>query len=433
MFKRLVTHVRSVSKSSPFLRHVVTLMTGTALGQIVVLLVMPILTRLFGRELLGELGAYNSVVAVVVTIAASRFDMAIMLERDDANAKVVARIAFRSIVIFALVATVTAFLARPLIAGHFGASVAQWMPYIGITTVFLAGATTLQYWYNRKTDYRTIAANRVQQQIGQAGGQLACGVLGWIALPGLIIGQTIGQAFAFFNLGIRARDLRTIDTTHALPIKKMMRKHWKMPLLNGPNVLLDSLRLNGINLIIGAASVGALGEFIIASQAVRAPVLLINSAVSQVFFQKLSIIEPGNMYREVKRSITRALLVGVPPFILFYVIAPWLLPWYFGAHFSQTGYYAQALIPWMTMVLVTSPISTMFVTTGTQHWMLIYSAFYTVVPIAWLLWTPYELLTTIYVLGLLMAGCLIIMTVMSLFAAKRFDRRGDASRDAVVG
>ncbi|MDO5728187.1 MAG: oligosaccharide flippase family protein [Actinomycetaceae bacterium] len=423
MFNRLVAYSKSVRKSSPFLKHVLTLMTGTALGQAVVFFIMPFITRIFGRELLGELGAYNSVAAVIVTIAASRYDMAIMLERDDANAKVVAVFALRSISVFAVLSTVTALLLKPIVRAHFSDTVATWLPFIGITTFFLAGAGTLQYWYNRKTDYKTIATNRVQQQIGQAGGQLACGLLGWIALPGLIVGQTIGQAFAFLNLSIRAKDLRTIDISNAAPMRTLVRKHWKMPLLNGPNVLLDAVRTNGINLMIGAVSVGSLGEFIIASTTVQVPVHLINSAVSQVFFQKLSLIESGDMYREVKGAIIRAFVVGIPPFALFYIIAPWLLPLYFGASFPNTGYYAQALIPWLGMLLVTSPISTMFVTTGTQHWMLIFSAFYTVVPMAWLWWTPYDLLTTVYILGALMGACLLVMTGMALVGARRFDQR----------
>lgn len=424
MLKRLAAYISSVRKSSPFLRHVVTLMTGTALGQAVVFLIMPILTRIFGREMLGELGTYNSIAAVIVAIAASRYDMAIMLERDDGDAKVVAMFALRSVAVFAVLSTITAFVARPIVRHHFSATVATWLPFVGITTFFLAGAVTLQYWYNRKTDYKTIAANRVQQQIGQAGGQLVCGVAGWIALPGLIVGQTIGQAFAFFNLSIRAKDLRTIDISNATPMRTLVRKHWKMPLLNGPNVLLDAIRINGINLMIGAISVGSLGEFIVAQQTVNVPVSLINSAVSQVFFQKLSLIEPGGMYVEVKRAVKRALIIGIVPFGLFYIVAPWLLPLYFGSNFPNTGYYAQALIPWMMMLLVTSPISTMFVTTGTQHWLLAFSAFYMIVPITWLILTPYDLLVTVYVLGGLMAGCLVIMTGMSLLAAKRYDSHG---------
>lgn len=424
MFQRFSAYVKSVAESSPFLRYVLTLLTGTAVAQVIVFFMMMIITRLYGRETIGELGTFNSIVAIAVTIAAGRYDMALMLEKDDRNAKVVALLGMRLIAINALVITVLAFPLRSVVQNHYSEAVANWLPLAGLTTFFMAGATLLQYWYNRKTDYKTIARNRVVQQVGTSGGQVLFGWAGLRTLPGLVGGQIIGQAYAFTNLSIRAKDLRKLDTTGARPMRELAKKHWKMPALNGPNVLVDSIRTNGINLLIGKVSLGDFGEYNIANQAVKVPVILINSAVSQVFFQKLSHIKPGEMYKEVKNSIKRALLIGTVPFILLWIIAPWLLPILFGSDFSQSGYYARALIPWMLMLLITSPISTMFVVTGTQHWMLIYSIFYTIAPLTWLIMSPMDLLGTVYVLGLIMAGCLILMTIMSLFAAKRFDKRG---------
>ncbi len=429
MIRRWLEYLRNVSASSPFLRHVATLMTGTAIAQVIVFLIMMIITRLFTRETLGELGAFNSVVAIVVTVAAARFDMTLMLEHDDRNAKVMAKLAMRCILVTAVVATIAAFPLRPWIAEHYSEDVARWMPLVGVTTVFMAGAAMLQYWYNRKTDYRTIAINRIQQQVGTSGGQVLCGAAGLLTLPGLLVGQLLGQGFAFVNLLVRAKDLRTLDTTGADSMRTLMRRHWKMPILNGPNALIDAIRLNGINLMIGRVSLGDFGEFNLANQAVSIPVGLINSAVSQVFFQKLSVIEPGQMYREVVGSIKRALIIGIAPFAVFYALAPWIFPLVFGVEWQQAGYFARALIPWMCMLLVTSPISTMFVVTGTQHWLLAFAIVYCAAPLSWLVLSPYPLLPTIFGLGAINAACLVAMTVMALFAAKRYDARAEV-RDA---
>lgn len=431
MFDRISAHVKSVAASSPFLRHVLTLVTGTALAQMVVFFMMMIITRLYGRETIGELGTFNSIVAIAVAIAAGRYDMALMLEKDDRDAKVVAMLALRLIAINSLVITVLAFPLRDAVANLYSESVANWMPLAGLTTFFMAGATLFQYWYNRKTDYKTIAKNRVVQQVGTSSGQVIFGWAGVHTLPGLVGGQIVGQAYAFFNLGIRAKDLRTLDVSGARPMRKLARKHWKMPVLNGPNALIDAVRINGINLLIGRVSIGDFGEYNIANQVVNVPVMLINSAVSQVFFQKLSTIEPGQMLPEVKNVIKRAILIGGTPFALLWLVAPWLLPILFGADFSQSGYFARALIPWMAMLLITSPISTMFVVTGTQHWLLIFSILYTIGPLTWLLVSDLDLLGTIYVMGLIMAAFLVAMTIMSLFAARRFDRRALTGADSL--
>ncbi|QPK81701.1 oligosaccharide flippase family protein [Schaalia sp. ZJ405] len=423
MFQRMITYGKNVSASSPFLRYVLTLVTGTAAAQVVVFFMTMIITRLYGREMIGEFGTFNAIVAVVVAVAAGRYDMALMLEADDRDAKVLAKLAFRTILVVSFIVTFLSFPLRPLVAHHYSQAVADWLPLAGLTTLFMSGAALVQYWYNRKTDYKTIALNRVQQQIGTSGGQVVFGWAGLHSIAGLISGQILGQAWAFFNLGFRAKDLRHLDTTGSKSMKALARKHWKMPVLNGPNVLVDTVRANGINLLIGRVSVGDFGEYLIANQVVSVPVTLINSAVSQVFFQKLSTIQPGHMLKEVRNLVKRALIIGTIPFALLWLVAPWLLPILFGPDFSQSGYYARALIPWMAMLLITSPISTLFVTTGTQHWLLVFSILYTLGSLSWLIFSPLDLLGTIYVLGLIMAAFLLVMTAMSIFAARRFDRR----------
>ena len=145
MFDRISSYVKSVAASSPFLRHVLTLVTGTALAQMVVFFMMMIITRLYGRETLGELGTFNSIVSIAVTIAAGRYDMALMLEKDDRDAKVVAMLALRLIAINSLVITVLAFPLRDVVANLYSETVASWMPLAGLTTFFMAGATLFQY------------------------------------------------------------------------------------------------------------------------------------------------------------------------------------------------------------------------------------------------------------------------------------------------
>ncbi|MDO5727567.1 MAG: oligosaccharide flippase family protein [Bowdeniella nasicola] len=386
---------------------------------------MMIITRYFSSTTWGELGTFNSIAAILIAIAAGRFDLAIMLEHDDRAAKVLVQLSFRIIVAVSVLGGIISWLLRPILAEHYSEAVARWMPLIGVSTLFTAGATMLQYWYNRKTDYKTIARNRIERQVGSSGGQVVCGWLGIITLPGLLFGQLIGQVYAFFNLSRKASDLRALDTKGAPTMGQLARKHWKMPVLNGPNVLVDSVRTNGINLLIGSISIASLGQYLLAYQAVQVPVTLINSAVSQVFFQKLSLVRPGAMFAEVRRAIKRATLIGIGPFALLYWLAPWIFPIVFGSGWEDAGYFARALIPWLFFNLITSPISNMFVVTGTQHWLLGFAILYCVAPLTWLSLSPYPLLETTYVLGAIMAGCLLCMTGLSLLAARRFDRRSE--------
>ena len=66
----VLARVRSVMESSPFLRHVLTLVSGTATAQAIVFGMTMVLTRIFSDEDLGQLARYTSVVSIITAVAA---------------------------------------------------------------------------------------------------------------------------------------------------------------------------------------------------------------------------------------------------------------------------------------------------------------------------------------------------------------------------
>ena len=408
----------------PTLRHIMVLLTGTAIAQIVVMGVSVITARLFTPEAFGQFAVFGSLTAIATTIASMRLDMTIMLPENDDEARRIARVATWSNLVVAGLFTVAAVVMRDLVIAQYGdPALASWLVMGGFTVFFVAQATMMQFWFNRKTDYRTISLNRVQQAIGSAGGQLTFGLVGLRTLPGLIFGTLIGQAYAFVNLRLRAKDLfRPIPEGTASGFD-LVKRYKKMPLLNMPNALVDSVRINGITLLIGTVALGAVGQFNLAWRILQVPIGLINSAISQVFFQKLARVRPGEMFPLVRFTIIRSLLISIVPFGLIYLVAPWMFILVFGEQWDMAGDFARALTPWLAMQLVTSPISTVFVVTDNQQWMLAFSVVFCAAPLSLLYFSPLALLDTVFWLGLLMAGMLALMLVMSLFAARGYDRR----------
>ena len=423
----VLARVRSVMESSPFLRHVLTLVSGTATAQAIVFGMTMILTRIFSDADLGQLTRYTSVVSIITAVAALRYDMTIMLPKKDAWALACARLGMVCIVVVSIISSVVALLLKPLVTRYWGADIAVWMPLLGVTTLLLSTVQLLQYWYNRQSDYRTISINRVEQQVGQSLGQLVLGMAGMVSVGGLLIGQTIGQAWAFVNLGRKAKPLHRPLPPEAPTLWQVARRYRRMPLLNGLNAFVDAVRLNGINLLVGSYSVASLGQFNLAWRCLEVPLALINAAVGQVFFHKLATLRPGQMRPLVRQVTKRVLIIGTAPFVLLYILSPWLFPLLFGSGWTEAGSFARALTPWLFILLVTSPLSTLFVVTENQDWLLLFSVVYAAVPLAWLWFSPYSLLTTTYVLGALMCLILVVQILMADAAARRFDARPPAS------
>jgi O-antigen/teichoic acid export membrane protein len=387
-----------------------------------------VLARIFSPEAYGGLAIFTSVTGVIVTVAALRYDVAIMLPKTDDEARVLYRLASRSILVVTLLATVALVSASPWVADLTGdVALSRWLVLGGLSAYFLAQINALTYWFNRRTHYRTIAGNKMQQSLVTSGGQIGLGLAGLRSTGGLLLGLLLGQAWAWARLHRRATELRTPVPAETPTMRQMARRYRRMPLLNGPAALVDAVRLNGINLLVAAYAVSSLGQFSMAWRLLQVPLMVINGAIQQVVFQRLSTAVPGELTRLVRSSVRRAVVIGALPFVAIWVLSPWLFPFALGDQWGPAGYFARALTPWLFMQLITSPISTVFVVAEKQQRMLVFSVVFCAAPLSLLAFSPWDLLMTTYLLGALMALMLVIMVAMTDHTAREYDRTGSAT------
>ena len=407
---------------------VMTLLSGTLAAQVIGFVLQIGIARTYSATDKGLFGIYGSVASLVVTVAAARFDLSVVLPRDDDDARVLVRLASRCIVVSSLLTSLACVVAASWVSSRYGsAELAAWLCGSGVTVFALAQATNLQYWLTRKGRFGDIARSSVVRSLAVAGLQLVCG---WAAGGGLnaLIGATVvGQLIALAYVWGRGRDARAGG--HGAPtMGEMARRYRRMALLGGPNVLVDAVRNTGINLLIGSAAVASLGQFQLAWAVLQVPVALIVGSIGQVFLRTLSRTEPGRMGALVAATMRRAVLGAAVPFGALYALAPWLFPVVFGAQWGQAGDFARSLVPWLAMMVVSSPVSNLFVVTDNQHRMLAFAVVYCAAPLAWLWLSPLDLAATVRVLGAGMAALLVVMVAMAWACAREFDRRGGLAR-----
>ncbi|WP_366181051.1 oligosaccharide flippase family protein [Actinomyces timonensis] len=409
---------------SPVLGAILTLMTGTAAAQGITLVLQIFIARVYSDVDKGLLGMYGSVTGFVITFAALRFDLAIVLPASERAARVLIRLATRCVVLTSLLTSLTCIALARVLRDHYHHSgpLMWWLMGSGVTVFLVAQVTNLQYWLTRHGRFGAIARNRVLQSTAVAGSQLVLGLALRGGISALLLGTIVGQLLTYAGLRRRAPELGEPIGADAPSLAEIASRYRRMPLLNGPNAVVDSLRGNGINLLIGAVSVSALGQFQLAWNILQVPVALIAGSISQVFLKKLSDAEPGEMAPLVRYVLLRALLAAVVPFAALYVLAPWLFPLVFGPTWVDAGHCARALTPWLLLTVLSSPVSNIFVVTRTQSRLLAFAIVYCAVPLTWLWLSPLPFMTTLTVLGALMALLLVGMIAMALAVARRFDR-----------
>ncbi|MDP9806013.1 O-antigen/teichoic acid export membrane protein [Trueperella bonasi] len=409
--------------SRPFLKNVLTLVSGTAAAQAVGIILAIPLAWLYSPEAFGLFGIIQAIVAVLVTVAASRYDLAIVLPEQDSHARVIMKLARRSIVVVSLLSALVLLVMSSWFEKHYDSHMlGQWMWTAGILTYLTSQAANLQFWYTRKTRYKVIAYNRVLQTTGVAIFQLALYKL----LPdfrGLLVGTILGQLLALAFLTHQNRSDEPVDLTDAPTCWQMAKKYWRMPIYNAPTALVDGVRSNGIIMIIGLAGANVVGQYSQAYRMMQVPLGFVTASVTQVFYQRLATIKPGEMTPLVKEAVKKLGMVGFLPFLVLGLIAPWLFPFVFGPQWDQAGYFAQAITPWMFMLVMTSPISNIFIVTDTQKWMLVFSTIYTVATLGVLALSPWSMLATVWVMSCVNAALLAGMLIMAVLAARRYDAR----------
>lgn len=403
-------------------KNIATLITGNSVAQLVNLAGIPILSRIYDPVTVGLLAIYISVAAIFSVISAGRYELAIVLPEDRHEAVKIKALSQWIVISISIAAFIFLLILMDPISSLMGLEeYRRWLPAISLL-IFLSGFNSiLNYWYTRQKDFKIQSINKVILSSCVLGLQICLGLFVSSGFPSLLTGVLLGQTIALMFLVSQQKLDLSQQQLQVSEVKKLLRKYKKMPLVNGPNALVDSMRVNGLNFLIASISTSSLGQFNMALRGVQAPVGLIAQALSQVFLQKMASEKKGHLYPTVVAIIRRGLLLASVPFSILFIISPQLFPILLGPGWELSGYFAQALIPWLFLNVVTSPLASLFLVTQTQGRLLVFALFYMAVPLLVVYWLREEILLAVWGVGLSMAGMLLIQITLAIFTARQAD------------
>lgn len=328
---------------SRFSRGVLTLMAGTAVGQLVPILVSPILTRLYTPEDFGVLAIYASIISTCLVAVSLRFELAIPLPAEERDAESLLLISFGVMGLTVLLSTAAIAFAGNLFSTW---RLSEFDSFLYLVPLGLgtAGAyQVLSYWAVRQGSFNLLAGTKIRQGVGLAVTQTT------LAIPlggplGLILGDVVGRVAGiskFYTL-FRARAWRWPSGTH---LRRMISRYKRFPLIASGSSLLNSagLHLAPLLLAIGYGPFVA-GSFALAQRIVGLPIGLIGASVGKVYFNKLAVVareRPSDLRRLLTGTVGGLLALGLVPLGLAMLIAPPLFGVVFGADWVEAGKYIQ--------------------------------------------------------------------------------------------
>lgn len=365
---------RAIFKQSRFRKNAATLLAGNSLGYAILLVALPIITRLYTPSNYAVLSIFTAAVALIQPFASIRLEWCIPNAKSEREANTVTFLALSSVAAFTLI-TIPAFA----LIGHSYAEnywIHQlggfaWLLPIGILLACLL--EILNAWTIRIRDLKPQAQAIVCQNSSGSLVQITGGLLQGHALW-LICGFCTNKAIGSLVL---IRHLRTNIVLRPIQpfryLRAVARRHARTATTSSLVSSVNSLSLN-LPIFIFASFYGATqtGLIAIALRIGAIIPLTIGRALNQSFWAEAAILVKENpqKLRQLYRSTTLKLGMLSIPVGAACMLSPHYLGYILGGdRWAQVGVILMALTPMIMSRIIFAQLSHLIVHER-QHWQL---------------------------------------------------------------
>ncbi|HEF8771918.1 TPA: oligosaccharide flippase family protein, partial [Providencia stuartii] len=355
---------------NPFLRRVSLLVGGTAIGQFISIISLPILTRLYSPEAFSNLAVYVSVLSLLTAVSCMRLEIAIPLPKSHKIAAALCILSIVSTILFSLLITIIILCFPDLFRILTDNKIQKiiWLIPLGVLAVGIYNA--LQYWSTRNKKFKLISKTRITQSIGGNSIKLGSGILFNGSVIGLILGQFLSQSIGFINLGLSLikNDWNIFKKLKLYHFKVALKRYDKFPKYSTLEAFANIGSIQIPILIIASYYMSSeTGYLMIAMQILAIPMTLIGGAVSQVYLADAAqYFHQGKLKQFTLRTIINLSKISFLPLLFTALISPFAIPYILGDEWQRTGTLISWMVPWFFMQFITSPISMSLHITGNQ-------------------------------------------------------------------
>ncbi len=340
-------------------------MAGTIVAQAIPIAISPVLTRLFSPENFGLFALYFSISQIISVFITGRYENAIILPEKDEEAVNVVALSLAITLLVSGISMVLALFVKYFLPLHLNNPDIINYLFLMPVTVFAMGLSSIfTLWLNRKKQYKNISEGKIARSVFSSFFSVGFGLL-TIKAGGLIIADTIGQLFS--GIYVFKKSLKTDkDKVSFISRKNILstaRRYKQFPRYN----LLSGLLEKGsghfpvifLSSFFGSAITGF---FSLSQRLIAAPEILISVSVGNVFRQQANVIylQKGNCKEIFMKLFKLLLVIGIVPFTLLFILAPFLFSFIFGSEWRVAGEYTQILTAMFFLSFVVSPLSNMF-------------------------------------------------------------------------
>lgn len=345
------------------------LMLGHAIGQSIVFLSGPLLSRIYSPEQFGKYVLLSSIAGILSVMSTGGYEFAITTVKQKDEAQKLAFVSvslsfitsiFSTIILLILFLSSEAWKKHVMGAGWALIPIFVLLQGIYNTTVFLM---------NRDERYGIISFSRTSRSAIMVPLQILWGIknISWGLFAGMVIGQLISAAILLRKVikspGAWLKIIKKVN------FKSQLKKQKSFPLYIMPQEITNSISSQiPVFFLSYFFSQAALGLYALPHKFLSAPIFLIGNSLGRVYLRDASLsLENETDLAQTSLKLFRFLFrLGILPFSILCVFGDLITEFFFGSQWQESGIYAMILSPWLFFVLIGSSLSNIFIAKGKQ-------------------------------------------------------------------
>ena len=356
-----------------FIKDVSSLTSKAAIAQLIGITLTPIITRLYQPDEFGVVSLFVTIGMVVGVLSALRYDAAVVLPKEETDARSLVFLSIAITVLFSVLGTMVVALMnwwRPDImqAGTLG----HWVFALPLAWACLGVINTLTTWCTRRKMYQSLGNSDIAVAVSSGATRIAAGVAFGSSILWLMLSAFLGYIVQIAMLSRRngLKGLFGAGRPKQAELTALAKTYRDFPIYSAPTGLFNRLSQNLPVLLLGLLfAPSAVGFYAIANRLLKMPLSVVSLPLKRVYMQRVAEMRNDNrlLAGPLVRATFGALLVGFLPFTIVGVYGPALFGFVLGAQWATAGVYAAAIVPWLYSSFAFTPASSNFVILGRQR------------------------------------------------------------------
>lgn len=402
------------------------LLSGSGGAQLIVLISLPLVTRLFTPSELGQGELFAAVLTTLAAIACLRMEYAMLLVRSYRERGALFRVCVATACCMAafamvLLAALTLFYGREKQSFSIGI-----LPLLGFGIVFSGFLLPARTYLLRVSAVATLARLTLLRSVMLVGLRVGLGIAG-LGVIGLMAAEVVAIVLLSIAALWSSRVYQHMGIASVAEVREIWSRHRSFALFESPATLVSTANLFlPLPIIVSVYGVAAGGIYALAFRLITGPTNQIAVAAGDIFqteaARQLRAERFGQFRRLTLRFLFALIALATAIVAVVYFVSSYL-PLIFGEGWSEITIFVRIMLPWMWAALVIVPLSRIVSVTGQQQWKLVYDLCRVILLVAcgitltnvdWSITDGLALISAANTVGYIIYGCVLIKITTSV-------------------